>query len=62
MMNLVGEAGDPKDIVVDLPLGFAGSTLSAPECPLTAMDSTHFKTAIKKESRIARPIRSSDIS
>ncbi len=25
----------PKDIVVNLPLGFAGSTLSAPECPLS---------------------------
>ena len=23
-----------KDIVTDLPLGFAGSTLAAPQCPL----------------------------
>jgi hypothetical protein len=27
----------PKDIVVNLPLGFAGSTLSAPECPLSQL-------------------------
>jgi hypothetical protein len=29
---------DVKDVVVDLPLGFAGSTLAAPECTLTLLD------------------------
>ena len=28
---------DVKDVVVDLPLGFAGSTLAAPECTLTQL-------------------------
>jgi hypothetical protein len=28
---------DLKDVVVDLPLGFAGSTLAAPECPLAQL-------------------------
>jgi hypothetical protein len=28
---------DPKDIVVDLPLGFVGSTLAAPECTLAQL-------------------------
>jgi hypothetical protein len=30
---------DLKDVVVDLPLGFAGSTLAAPECTLEALSS-----------------------
>jgi hypothetical protein len=30
---------DPRDIVVDLPLGFAASTLSAPECTLAQLSS-----------------------
>jgi hypothetical protein len=30
---------DLKDVVVDLPLGFAGSTLAAPECTLTQLSS-----------------------
>jgi hypothetical protein len=29
---------DPKDFVVDLPLGFVGSTLAAPQCPLYDLD------------------------
>jgi hypothetical protein len=30
-------AQDVKDVVVDLPLGFVGSTLAAPECPLAQL-------------------------
>jgi hypothetical protein len=30
---------DVKDVVVDLPLGFVGSTLAAPECPLSELSS-----------------------
>ena len=30
-----------KDVVTDLPLGFAGSTLAAPECPLTDLLISH---------------------
>jgi hypothetical protein len=30
---------DVKDIVVDLPLGFVGSTLAAPQCPLSQLSS-----------------------
>jgi uncharacterized repeat protein (TIGR01451 family) len=30
---------DVKDVVVDLPLGFVGSTLAAPECPLHQLSS-----------------------
>jgi len=32
---------DVKDIVVDLPLGFAGSTLAAPQCTEEQLDSTN---------------------
>jgi hypothetical protein len=32
---------DLKDVVVDLPLGFAGSTLAAPECPLSRLPEGH---------------------
>jgi hypothetical protein len=32
-------AGRVRDIVVDLPLGFLGSTLAAPECPLSELAS-----------------------
>ena len=32
-------SGSVRDIVVDLPLGFLGSTLSAPECPLSTLAS-----------------------
>jgi hypothetical protein len=40
----VGEVGvtsveDPKDIAVDLPLGFVGSTLAAPQCTLSELSS-----------------------
>jgi hypothetical protein len=30
---------DVKDVVVDLPLGFVGSTLAAPQCPLSVLSS-----------------------
>jgi uncharacterized repeat protein (TIGR01451 family) len=30
---------DPKDVVVDLPLGFVGSTLAAPQCTLAQLSS-----------------------
>jgi hypothetical protein len=30
---------DPKDVVVDLPLGFVGSTLAAPQCTLVELSS-----------------------
>ena len=33
----VAQVGNPKDIVVNLPLGFAGSTLAAPECPISQL-------------------------
>jgi hypothetical protein len=33
----VTSAEDLKDVVVDLPLGFAGSTLAAPQCTLTQL-------------------------
>jgi hypothetical protein len=36
---LATSAEDLKDAVVDLPLGFAGSTLAAPECTLTQLSS-----------------------
>jgi hypothetical protein len=32
----------PKDVVVDLPLGFAGSTLAAPECTEAQLDSKQY--------------------
>jgi hypothetical protein len=32
----------PKDVVVDLPLGFAGSTLAAPECTEAQLDSESY--------------------
>jgi hypothetical protein len=37
--GLPGSVEDVKDIVVDLPLGFAGSTLAAPECTEAQLDS-----------------------
>jgi hypothetical protein len=36
---LVTSVNDLKDVVVDLPLGFAGSTLAAPECTLHQLSS-----------------------
>jgi hypothetical protein len=33
---------DPKDITVDLPLGFVGSILAAPQCTLAQLSSTTF--------------------
>jgi hypothetical protein len=36
---LVTSVHDVKDVVVDLPLGFVGSTLAAPECPLHQLSS-----------------------
>jgi hypothetical protein len=33
------DVGSVRDIVVDLPLGFLGSTLAAPECPLSQLSS-----------------------
>ena len=39
----------PKDIVVDLPLGFAGSALAAPRCPLADLE------LINVESTAAHP-------
>jgi hypothetical protein len=36
--RLAQNVGRVKDIVVDLPLGFIGSTLAAPECPLSLLD------------------------
>lgn len=35
---------DPKDVVVDLPLGLAGSALSAPTCTLVQLAATPFGT------------------
>jgi hypothetical protein len=37
--GLPSSVEDVKDVVVDLPLGFAGSTLAAPQCTETQMDS-----------------------
>jgi hypothetical protein len=37
--GIPGSVEDVKDIVVDLPLGFAGSTLAAPQCTEAQLDS-----------------------
>jgi hypothetical protein len=37
--DVVTGVQDPRDVVVDLPLGFAGSTLAAPQCTLSQLSS-----------------------
>ena len=37
--NIDTSVEDMKDVVANLPLGFAGSTLAAPECTLTQLSS-----------------------
>jgi uncharacterized repeat protein (TIGR01451 family) len=47
---------DLKDVVVDLPLGFVGSTLAAPECTLTQLSSEqHCPSATQVGHILTRP-------